>query len=475
MNKRTFLKTVAVGGMAAGAGLLRGQTGSTVASRRGVPRRHIATTEGAAWQDHAMPLPAAASERPDLVITDETSIAWRGFGGCFNELGWRALQHLSALDLDAVFDRLFHPKGDLQLEHCRIPIGGNDYSEDWYSLDDTPGDFELAHFSIERDRRALVPYVRAALARQPNLSFFASPWSPPTWMKQPPVYNGGRLINTPQNLEAYARYLAKFVAAYASEGIKVGQLHVQNEPTSAQKFPSCVMTGEELRDFIAHHLGPAFKRVGCDAEIWLGTINGPEGDFRTFHQGFNDYAFTVLEDPEARRFVRGISYQWGGKFAVWRTRLAYPELPLTQSENECGDGTNSWRYAWYIADLFHHYLAQDVSAYCYWNMVLEPRGESTWGWAQNSLLTVDPVTRRMTVNPEYHVLRHYSAFIRRGDRRRQCSGPWAANAVAFMATDRGTAAVVRNPFAEPRTVTITCDGGTWRAELPALSLNTILL
>ncbi len=478
MNKRTFIKNIAAGGFAVGAGLLaRGQGApETRQSRAGRAKlRHIATDEIGPWRELSAPEAATSGSPADLSISDDYTVTWQGFGGCFNELGWRALQHLAGPAREAVFDRLFHPAGELRLQHCRVPIGGNDYSEDWYSLDETPNDFALAHFSLERDRRALLPYVRAALARQPGLTLFASPWSPPTWMKQPPVYNGGKLIGTKENLDAYARYLAKFVTAYAAEGVKIQQLHVQNEPTSSQKFPSCVMTGEELRVFIGGHLGPVFRELGCDAEIWLGTINGPEGDFRSFNQGFNDYAFTVLQDAAARAFVRGISYQWGGKFVVWRTRLAYPEMPIVQSENECGDGTNSWRYAWYVADLFHHYLAQDVSAYCYWNMVLEPRGESTWGWAQNSLLTVNPETKSLIVNPEYHILRHYSAFIQRGDRRRHCERPWAANAVAFANAQNETTLVVRNPFADPREIEIACNGRRWRVALPARSLNTVLL
>lgn len=482
MNKRDFIKVVATGiaGVSGGGATMLGQTAASSDTPRTprMPRLHMVSRETAPWQSAAAPQPVAPADRQavDLVVTDRLTVTWQGFGACFNELGWRALSHLESAQREEVLDQLFRPDGDLRFEFCRLPIGANDYSTDWYSHDEVPGDFELTHFSIERDRRALLPFLRSALARRPDLALFASPWSPPTWMKNPAVYNFGKLINEPRYLDAYARYFVKFLEAYRAEGIRIQQVHVQNEPINFQKFPSCMMTGDEMRQFIGRHLGPALERAGNPAELWLGTLNGPDAEEKRpgSGTGFNDYAFTVMEDPVARPFVRGISYQWGGKSVVARTRLAYPDTPLIQSENECGDGANSWRYAWYVADLFHHYLSNDVSGYCYWNMVLEPGGSSTWGWAQNSLLTVDPAKRSLTVNPEFHVMRHYSHFISRGDRRCVCERAWAANAVAYRKADGSTTVVLRNPLPRERTLKIQCDAATWAVTVPAQSLNTLV-
>lgn len=435
----------------------------------------IATSETNPWVTVPAPEPFSGDDDADLEVTGESTVRWRGFGACFTELGWRALSHLSETERSCWLDRLFLPGGGLGLEFCRLPIGANDYADDWYSLNETPGDYAMECFTIERDRRAIIPYVREALRRNPTITFFASPWSPPTWMKSPPVHNFGRLIKDARVLSAYARYFASYVRAYAAEGIRISQVHVQNEPCSTQKFPSCVMTGADLRDFIAGHLGPVFEQACPETEVWLGTINGPETDAeRKYWTGFNDYAFTVMEDPEARRYVRGISYQWAGKSVVWRTKLAYPDLPLIQSENECGDGRNSWEEAWYVADLFHHYIAQGAEAYVYWNPVLEPGGESSWGWRQDSLLTVAPGTGAVTVNPQFHILRHYAEFIRRGDRRLICRRPWAANAVAFEGA-HGITIVVRNPLGSPRNLIVDWEGRRFRMELPTNSLVTCRL
>ena len=324
----------------------------------------IITTASQPWVASQALRPAPVAARPDLVITDDTSITWQGFGGCFNELGWIALGHLPEAERAAILDRLFTPGSDLGFTYCRLPIGANDY---WYSHDETAGDFAMEHFSIARDEQHLLPYVRSALARNPDILFFASPWSPPTWLKQPAVYNFGTLIDDPKHYTAYATYFVRFVQAYAAAGVTVSQLHVQNEPMSSQKFPSCVVTGSEFARFIGGYLAPALAKAGLTTEVWLGTLNGPETDDRRTWTTYHHYAGLVLEDPAAQAAIRGISYQWAGKYALQLTRLGHPELPMIQSENECGDGHNSWRYAFYVADLVQHYMLNDVTAYIYWD------------------------------------------------------------------------------------------------------------
>ena len=65
----------------------------------------------------------------------------------------------------------------------RIPIGASDYAIDRYTLDETANDYTMTNFSIAHDRTLLIPYIKAALAVNPNLRLWASPWTPPTWMK----------------------------------------------------------------------------------------------------------------------------------------------------------------------------------------------------------------------------------------------------------------------------------------------------
>lgn len=394
---------------------------------------------------------------------------WEGFGGCFNELSQAALLTLQEAARGKIYDDLFSAASDgLKLSFCRIPIGASDYAQSWYSCNETNGDYGMSRFSIERDKKYLIPYIHEALRRNPEIRFFASPWSPPAWMKYPQAYNYGALVWTEENLEAYALYLLKFVQAYDKEGIHISQLHVQNEPMSSQKFPSCIWTGAQLAEFIGKYLGPLFEQSGVQTKIWLGTLNGPETDFRAPYTRYNDYANLVLHDPEAYRYIEGISYQWAGKYAVRVTHESFPEKKIIQSENECGDGENTWAYAKYVFELFRSYIADGVCAYVYWNMVLPPKGMSTWGWTQNSLITAGPEVR---YNYEYYVMKHFSGFIEPGAKRLGLKGHFAGTSVAFQNPDGRIVLVVQNPFAVPHAFLF----GHRTVQLQPDSINTIVI
>ncbi|MFF5227725.1 glycoside hydrolase family 30 beta sandwich domain-containing protein [Dactylosporangium sp. NPDC000521] len=426
----------------------------------------VLSTADRPWQRD--PAAVSGGVRVALEFDGTADQVIRGFGGCVNELGHRALAQLSAADRETVLDLLFGPEADgLRFTVARVPVGASDYATSWYSHNETPGDFEMRAFGIERDRSALLPYLLSARRRVPGLRVVASPWSPPTWLKTPPVYNHGTLVADARHRDAYALYLARFTEAYAGEGVPVGELHVQNEPGADQKFPSCVWTARAMADFVGGHLGPAFRERGVDTEIWVGTIN--DDAIATTATDWRDHAFACLVDPRAAPFVRGVSMQWAGRANIAALHRAFPDLPLTQSESECGDGTNTWQYAMYVNELFRHYLSNGVGTYLSWNMVLAEGGLSTWGWAQNSLVTVAGGT--FTVQPEFWVTKHYAHFVRPGARRLELRGPWSARSVAFENPGGGRVVVTGNPL----DTAVTVELGTDTVTLPPSSVATVLL
>ena len=407
---------------------------------------------------------ASAGQVADLALGPVVTPQFKGFGGCFNELGWKALSLLGDNARDDVLHKLFAPDG-LFLDYNRMPIGANDYATSWYSHNETEGDFAMERFSIARDHKALIPYIRAATrAHGQPFSLFASPWCPPTWLKFPQAYNFGRLIWDDAHRKAYALYFVKFLQAYAAENIAIHSVHVQNEPDSDQKFPSCLWTGQSLADFIRDDLFPAFKSAGLETKIWLGTIE---------RGSFNDWLAPTLLDPAARAAISGMGFQWAGKHAVQKARQAAPDLPVIQTENECGDGENTWAYAHYVFDLMQHYLSNGAEAYVYWNMVLEPKGRSTWGWTQNSLFSVDPETKAVTENPEYTLMRHVAGFVRPGAQVFAPIGRWNANALAFRNADGRTVVVLQNPLDRAEAVTVDLNG-LHCVTLPPKSFTTLV-
>lgn len=429
----------------------------------------VTTTEARAWSREQSPAGAAALP-VELELGSGTDQVIEGFGGCFNELGQVALATLPAAARDEILDLLFAPGADgLRLTTGRLPIGASDYATSWYSHDERPGDLAMESFSIERDHELLIPYLRAARQRQPDLRLVASPWSPPTWLKHPPVHNHGTLVWRPEILDAYALYLARFTEEYAAIGLPVAQVHVQNEPVSDQKFPSCVWTADQFRDFIRGHLGPLFQRRGVASEIWVGTIN--EDPVGTAATAWNDHPFVCLTDPACARYVAGVAYQWAGRAAIAALHAAFPAVRLAQSENECGDGRNTWDHARYVNELFRHYLGNGAGTYLYWNMVLPEGGHSTWGWPQNCLITVDPGGAGWRIRPEFWVMKHYSSFVGPGARRRRLAGPWSARSVAFTDPAGRTVVVTGNPLRRPVELRLAGES----IPLPADSITTVVL
>jgi glucosylceramidase len=434
----------------------------------------VSTSRENKWEERT---PKAEKHlEPNLEISDVKQQLIEGFGGCFNELGIEAIWKLNQEDQNQVFDELFDPKGAFKFNICRLPIGASDYALEWYSHNEVDGDYNMEHYTIERDRKYLIPYIKEALKRNPDLKLFASPWSPPTWMKSPRAYNYGTLRWEKEILEAYALYFVKFVQAYQEEGITIHQVHVQNEVVADQKFPSCVWTGEQLREFIADYLGPAFEKHGLDTEIWLGTINGIVDDlFTKSASDYDDLAAVVLSDPEAYKYIKGVGYQWAGKYALQQTVQSYPELRYMQTENECGDGKNTWEYARYIFNQYRHYFVNGVNSYIYWNMALEPKGKSTWGWEQNSMITIDSEQNEWVKNPEYYVMKHFSHFIKEGAVRLETKGAWSGTSLAFRNPNGEDVFIISNPFKTTRPLYLAHGDSKYTFDLEPESFHTIIL
>ncbi len=398
----------------------------------------IESTPVSQWQTHHLIVKnrSGISDSAIMVFPDRQQQEIDGFGGCFNELGWEALGLPDAAAKEEILKSLFDTITGCRFNICRMPIGANDYAVDWYSYDETPDDFGMKNFSIERDRQRLIPYIKSAMKYNPELKMWASPWCPPSWMKtnnnyacRPDTVNdldakgAGEEMHTEFRMEdrylaAYALYFSKFITAYFKEGIKIYAVHVQNEPNSCQNFPSCIWEPLALAGFIGKYLGPELQKDGIASEIWLGTIERPQ----------IERVDAILMDPNAKKYIRGVGFQWAGKDAIPLVHKKYPEYRLMQTETECGDGSNDWNAAEHTFGLMKHYFNNGANAYMYWNMVLNESGKSQWGWKQNSMISINSNTGSVTYNPEYFLMKHFSHFIWPGSHKIESSDE---NCLAF--------------------------------------------
>jgi glucosylceramidase len=426
--------------------------------------RFVSTTEKHAWQNGLTYKPAFEWDMLNLNVNPANvlpnSKPMEGFGSCFTELGWNSLRALSEQDRENVLKELFDPEAGARLNLCRMPIGPNDYATGAYSYDETDGDFELKHFSIEHDKQTLVAFIHAAQRHQPKLRVWASPWTPPSWMKRNHFYaeakavpgmgfmeNGIRpdqighegedmFIQEPRYFDAYARYFGRFIDAYQAEGIRIGMVMPQNEFNSAQNFPSCTWTPEGLVRFL-HSLGPEMQKRSVD--IFFGTLE--RGNPKLFER--------VLADKEAARYIKGLGTQWAGKNALPALHREFPDLTIYQSEQECGDGTNTWSYTSYCWQLMKHYFRSGACAYMYWNTVTDLSGKSTWGWPQNSLVSVDMAAKTYRYNHDYYLLKHLTHFVDVGAKCLETTGT-CDDALAFINPNGTAVLLLRNerPYAQ---------------------------
>jgi glucosylceramidase len=268
-------------------------------------------------------------------------------------------------------------------------------------------------------------------------------------------------IQEPRYFETYAKYFGRFIEAYRAEKIPVGMVMPQNEFNSAQNFPSCTWTPEGLAAFL-RYLGPEMTKR--DVQIFFGTLE----------RGNPKLLETVLADKEAASFIKGVGIQWAGKNAIPAIGRKFPGLLIFQSEQECGDGSNSWSYTSYCWRLMKEYFRSGARGYMYWNIATENGGKSTWGWGQNSLVSVDPVAKTFAYNHDYYLLKHLTHFVDVGAKHLELTGT-CDDALGFRNPDGTMVLVVRNELAHARLVQVQAGERVFAAELPGDSVGTLAI
>ena len=410
-----------------------------------------------------------------LVDSKRRQQAIDGWGGCFNERGWKAMESLSSDERDHLMRSLFDAKDGLNLNLCRVPIGASDYAITLYSLDETPGDYSLEHFSIERDKERLIPYIKAALALRPDMKLWAVPWSPPSWMKKSNSLQGKTTIpneikDDDKTLDALALYFARFVQAYKAAGVNIGMVMPQNEPNVDSNYTSCLWTGEQLAKFIGYHLGPILKKEGLDTPIFLGTLNDSK------RGGYAYWVAPSMQDVKVRPYLAGVGCQWGADITMSETHFLFPDLKLIQSEAECGKtNSNDWAFGEHQYQLAKKWFNAGASVNTVWNLVLDETGLSTANWAQCSPVVVDTKSKKVTYTPYYYCYKHFSYFIQPGAHLIATQSTWN-DRVAFVNPDGEVVVVLANTTANDQPIALNIDGRQSEVvDLPAHSFNTFTM
>ena len=278
---------------------------------------------------------AATTNQTIDVNTTKTYQTIDGFGFALTGGSAQLLMHMDPAKRDALLHELFTRTGDgIGVSYLRLTVGSSDMNDHVYSYDDlapNDTDVDMAHFSLEPDKDAVIPVMKQILAIDPKIKTLASPWSAPLWMKTTGLAQGGVLL--PKYFPAYATYLTKYVQGMKAEGIPIDTLTIQNEPLNEKNTPSMIMLSPEQDIFIKHDLGPAFQKAGIKTGIVLY-------DHNLDHPL---YPLSILQDPAAARYIAGSGFHlYGGTVdAMTDVHNAFPakniyftEQSITQRDND---------------------------------------------------------------------------------------------------------------------------------------------
>ncbi len=473
----------------------------------------LTTTESQPWRQSRTSLESKTTSTPVLEIEgSEKGVELRAWGTTFNELDWDALLMLTRDEQDEILYNLFDPKGDLKFTRGRISMNCNDYGREWYSCDEVQGDLELRYFNIERDKRNIIPLIRAAQKYNPELTFWASPWSPPSWMKinnDYPVVSsrfnkqdnridyllfgtvdgidedemkflGERkgkfprklatqdyFIQDPRYLQAYANYFCKFIDAYKEQGVNIDMIIYQNEAYSYTPYPGCPWTAEGTIRFNKEYLAPTLKKNHPEVKLYLGTFN-------TNRQ---DHVEKVLSDEGLRACIDGLGFQWEGREILPEIRKQYPDYHYICTESECGNGSMDWNAGEHTFFLISDNMGNGCDEWFNWNFLLPDRGMSPWGWTQNALIHVDSQTRKFRYTAEYYAVKHFTHHVAPGSRMVGYHSKHNGNTpvVVYLTPENKYVVIAGNFNDEAKTVSVKLGKKYLNADMPAHSFNTFVV
>lgn len=437
-------------------------------------------------RDHSLSefeiFPAEKMARADrLLIGDKPRTGFLGFGAALTPSSCYNLNLMEKGEREKLLKHLYSPEG-LNLSVARLCIGSSDYSPELYSYDDTPFDTELRDFSVKRDEAYIIPMIREVLKIRPDLYLFASPWSPPGWMKTGGNLCGGYMRE--KYLDCYADYTVKFLQAYATYGIRISAITPQNEPNTHQKglMPACIWHPETEAKYVKL-LRKKLDAAGLDVKIFL------------YDHGFSDAGRVLwaLENIKGlSRACDGVAFHYyaGTIEETLPIRKKFPELPLhfTEGGPRLYDHYDSDWCKWAI--MISKAITCGYSSFTGWNLLLDERGGPNIGpFFCGGLLTRNSESGALSESGQYRALSHIAKYITPQSKlypvavgeeyaQQMSSYPKDKKEIyGFAIENEGTEFVLIavNPNADKSQVQFSVHGQSYYAELMPESVSTMII
>lgn len=413
-----------------------------------------------------------------FVNPNKTFQSYMGIGGAITDASAEVFSKLSPPIQSQFMDAYFGEGGinynivRTSIHSCDFGLGSHTYIEE--------GDSALTTFDIEPDRAKRIPMIkRAASMIGDDLVFYASPWSPPAFMKtNKNMLRGGSLL--PKYYQAWANYFVKFIEAYEAEGLPVWGVTIQNEPMATQRWESCIYTAEQERDFLKYNLGPTMEAAGYgDKKIVVWDHNR---DLITHR------ANTIFDDPETSKYAWGTGFHWyetwtGGDPKYDNLKLikeAYPNKQLLFTEG-CQEGFDTAHYErWSNAERYGNSMINDFNSgtvgWTDWNILLDETGGPNH--VQNlcfAPIHADTQNDSLIFTPTYYYIGHFSRFVEPGALRVSTSASRSTiESTTFQNPDGSLVTVVMNRTDDPMNYTLIVESQEVRSSIPAHAMQTLV-
>lgn len=373
----------------------------------------LTETSTLSFKDFGQPVETQVCIFVDPTKTFQTVL---GIGGALTDASAETYYKLPEQSQKEIMQAYYDPDKGIGYTLARTHIHSCDFSSESYTYV-AEKDSTLKSFDISHDLKYKIPFIQKAIyTAGGKLNIFASPWSPPGWMKDNnDMLHGGKLL--PQYQQTWANYIAKFIQVYQKTGIPIWGITVQNEPMATQPWESCIFTAEEERDFLKNYLGPTLERQGlADKKIIIWDHN---------RDLMYQRASTILEDPDAAKYVWGVGFHWYMHDVFDNVKLvkdAFPYKNLMFTEG-CADRfnpntINEWKWGEMYATSMVHDFNNGVVGWTDWNVLLDERGGPNHvGNFCFAPILADTQTGKLMYMNSYYYIGQFSKFIRPGARR----------------------------------------------------------
>lgn len=413
-----------------------------------------------------------------FVNPEKTFQEFLGIGGAITDASAEVFSKLSSDKQEELLNAYFSEEG-INYNIIRTSIHSSDFGLGSHTYIEE-GDKELKTFSIAKDKEKRIPMIKRAQAIiEDDLVFYASPWSPPAFMKtNKHMLQGGKLL--PEYYQTWADYFVKFVEAYEAEGIPVWGVTIQNEPMATQRWESCIYTAEEERDFLKYNLGPTFEKNGFgDKNIVVWDHNRDLISHR---------ANTIFEDPEASKYAWGIGFHW---YETWtggdakydnlkNINESYPTKNLLFTEG-CQEKFDPMQYErWSNAERYGNSMINDFNSgtvgWTDWNILLNEKGGPNH--VQNfcfAPIHADTNTNELIYTPTYYYIGHFSKFITpKAKRISTTTSRSTLESTSFQNTDGTITTVVMNKTDASINYKLIVAGEEINTVIPAHSIQSLI-